>query len=93
MKTSTTLKMPRALKARIARVARQTGRTPHAFMLEALERQTKREEQMEDFVREAVAADKEIDAGGEVYAAADVHQWLERLAAGERGTRPKPWRT
>lgn len=61
-------------------------------MLEALERQTKREERMEEFVEEALAADREIEAGGEVYAAEDVHAWLGRLARGEQARRPKPWR-
>lgn len=92
MKASTTLKLPRELKARIARLAKTTGRTPHALMIEALERQTEREERMEEFVKEAIAADRGIEAGDEVYAAADVHAWLARLASGKRVARPKPWR-
>ncbi len=92
MKSSTTLKLPRTLKARIARVAKKTGRTPHAFMVEALERQTAKQEQMEAFVQEALDADRDIEEGGEVYAADDVHGWLARLARGERAARPKPWR-
>lgn len=92
MKTTSTLKLPSQLKARIARVARKMGRTPHAFMIEALERQTLREERMEEFVKEALAADRAIEGGEEVYAAADVDAWLGRLAAGSRAPRPKPWR-
>ncbi len=92
MKASTTLKLPQRLKSRIARVAKRAGRTPHALMIEALERQMDREERMAELVEEALAADRVIDAGGEVYAAADVHSWLERLARGERVARPKPWR-
>jgi hypothetical protein len=41
MSATTTLKLPDDLKARIAVVAEQTGKTPHAFMVEALQRQTK----------------------------------------------------
>jgi predicted transcriptional regulator len=92
MKSTTTIKLPRELKARIARVARKSGRTPHAFMVEALERQTAREERVAEFVAEAVESGREIDDGGEVYAADDVHAWMARLARGERGPRPKPWR-
>jgi predicted transcriptional regulator len=92
MKTTTTLKLSRELKARIARVAKKTGRTAHGFMVDALERQTTREERTEAFLKEALAADRAIEAGAEVYAAADVHAWLARLAAGEPGARPKPWR-
>jgi len=101
MNSSTTLKVPRALKARIARLAKKTGRSPHAFMLDALERQAQREEKIEGFVEEALASDRGIEGGDDVYAAADVHAWLARLARGERGergergaraARPKPWR-
>jgi len=89
---TTTLKLPARLKMRIARVATKTGRTPHGFMLEALERETAREERMEAFVKEALAADRAIEETGEVYAADDVHAWLTRLASGRAGARPKPWR-
>ena len=89
---STSLKLPRALKTRIARLAKKTGRTPHGFMVEALERQTAREERMEAFVQEALDADRQIEAGADVYAASDVHAWMLRLARCEKPARPKPWR-
>jgi predicted transcriptional regulator len=90
--TTTTLKLPQNLKTRIARVARKTGRTAHGFMIEAIERQTAREERLEAFAKEALAADRAIEQGGEVYAAEDVHAWLDRLASGGKTARPKPWR-
>lgn len=92
MKKSTTLKLPTQLKSRIARLAKQSGTTPHAFMVEALERQATREEAVAAFVKEAIAARKEIEDGGQVYAAEDVHAWMQRLARGEKPARPKPWR-
>jgi predicted transcriptional regulator len=92
MADTTTLKLPERLKARIARLARQTGRAPHAIMLEALEREISREERMREFVREALAADAAIEAGAEVYRAEDVHAWLERLVKGGKPRRPAPWR-
>lgn len=39
---------------------------------------TYRDERMAEFVKEALEADRGIDAGDEVYAAADVHAWLAR---------------
>ena len=90
--TSTTLKLPDKLKARIARLAKQSGQTPHALMLQALEREVSREERMREFVREALASKADVDAGGAVYRAEDVHAWLERLAKGEKPPRPAPWR-
>ena len=92
MAVTTTLKLPERLKTRIARVARKTGRTPHGFMVEALEREIAREERIEAFVKEALAADRAIEETGEVYAAEDVHAWISRLARGREGARPKPWR-
>ena len=89
---STSLKLPRDLKARIAKLAKKTGRSAHGFMIEALERQTSREERMEAFVKEALDADRAIDAGADVYGADAVHAWMLRLARGEKPARPKPWR-
>jgi predicted transcriptional regulator len=92
MSSTTTLKLPSSLKARVARVARRSGRSPHSMMVEAIRRQTERDERMEVFVREALASERAIEAGEEVYAADEVHAWLERLARGKKGARPKPWR-
>ncbi len=92
MTTSTTLKLPEKLKARIARLARETKRSAHRLMLEALERGVTREERMRTFVLEALAADAAVEAGGAVYRAEDVHAWLERIAKTRKGPRPRPWR-
>lgn len=92
MTATTTLKLSPELKARVANLAKQTGRTPHSLMIEAVERQLEREERMRAFAQEAIDADAEIDRTGEVYAAEDVHAWLERLAKNRKTKRPKPWR-
>jgi len=86
------LKLSATLQARIAKLAKKSGRAPHAVMVDALERQTLRDERMAAFVQEALDADREIDEGAAVYRAQDVHTWLERLANGEKLARPKPWR-
>ena len=92
MQATTTLKLPTALKARIAALAKRTKRSPHRLMVEAIERHLAYEEEMRAFVAEAVAADREIERTGEVYRADDVHAWIEGLAAGRKRLRPKPWR-
>ena len=92
MAATTTLKLPEKLKARIARLAKARGRTAHSLMIEALEREVTREERMKAFVREALAAKADIEAGGAVYRAEDVHAWLERLARDRKAARPQPWR-
>ena len=78
--------------ARIQALAKQSGRSAHSFILEAVERHTDYEEQMRSLVKEALAADEEIERTGEVYRADDVHAWVERLARGQDAARPKPWR-
>jgi predicted transcriptional regulator len=88
---TTTVKLPPKLKARVTALARKTGRSAHSFIVEAVERHTQREERVYDFVKEALAADADIERTGEVYRAEDVHAWLERLAKGEKPSRPKPW--
>lgn len=92
MASTTTLKISDKLKARIARIAEQTGRSAHAVMLEALEREVTRAERVREFVREALAADAAVEAGAAVYRAEDVHAWIERLAKGRKSPRPRPWR-
>jgi len=92
MTVTTTLKLPEKLRARIARLAKETGRSAHSLMLEALEREVAREEKMRAFVRDALAAKADIEGGGTVYRADDVHAWLERLARGDKPPRPAPWR-
>jgi predicted transcriptional regulator len=92
MASTTTIKLPPVLKKRVSGIAKQTGRSPHSLMLEAIERHVDYEERMRAFVGEALAADREIDRTGEVYRAEDVQRWIDRLARGAGAARPKPWR-
>jgi hypothetical protein len=41
---------------------------------------TKRDERMKELVEEALAADRDIESGGEVFASEDVHAWLAARA-------------
>jgi predicted transcriptional regulator len=92
MSTDTTsVKLPPKLKARVSALARKSGRSAHSFIVEAVERHTEREERLQNFVKEALAAEADIERTGEVYRAEDVHAWLERLAKGDKPARPKPW--
>ena len=92
MTSTTTLKIPAPLKARIARLAQETNQSPHSLMISAVEREVERAERMRAFVREAQAADRAIDAGAAVYAAADVHAWMAKLVRNPKAAKPKPWR-
>jgi predicted transcriptional regulator len=89
---TTSVKLPPKLKARVSALARKSGRSAHSFIVEAVERHAEREERVQNFVKDALAAEADIERTGEVYRAEDVHAWLERLAKGEKPARPRPWR-
>jgi predicted transcriptional regulator len=89
-----TLKIAANLKRRVVAAAKAADKSPHAFMLEAIERQTLLDEQRRAFVAEAVTAHSEALASGEGFAAAAVHRYLAARVRGERTERPKArtWR-
>lgn len=91
MAATTTIRLPPKLRARLGALAKQTGRSAHSLIVEAVERHAAYEEQIRSLVKDAVAADAEIDASGEVYRAEDVHAWMQRLAPDGKAQRPKPW--
>jgi len=86
------LKLPPSLKKRIAPLAKSAGKSPHAWMVAALERATEREELHEQFIEDSLAAAADIDAGGPVYAGEEVHAYIIAKAAGRKVRRPKPIR-
>ena len=90
MPVSTTLKLPENLKKRMAPLAKSVGKTPHAWMIEALETQATLAEKRREFVNAARTAEKEVAESGLVYRAGDVHRYIRARAAGKKVTRPKP---
>ncbi len=91
MAETTTIRLPPKLRARIHALAKQSGRSAHSVILEAIERHADYEEQMRNLVEEAIEADADIERASEVYRADDVHAWVARLARGAGTTqRPKP---
>lgn len=90
----TTLKLPDDLKRRIQALVKSTGQSAHAFMLEAIERQTELAEERASFVADALAARADFERTGIGFRAAEVHAHHKARAAGKKTTRPKPvpWR-
>ena len=86
---TTTLKLPAELKDRVASVVNGTGKSPHAFMVEAIEQQTRLAEQRKDFVEAALAADREFARTGKGYALEDAAKYLRARAARRRVRRPR----
>ena len=58
MPVSTTLKLPEDLKKRLGPLAKSAGKTPHAWMIDALETQVTVAEKRRAFINDARAAGK-----------------------------------
>ena len=77
MSASTTLKLPEKLKRRITTLAKAAGKTPHAFMVDALETQAVLAERRREFVASAIAAEEEVARYGLVYDADEVFSYMK----------------
>ena len=93
--TTTSLKLPDDLKRRTALLARQQGVSPHAFMVNAIEKAACAAEQRNKFVSEALAARAALLDTGVGYDADGVHAYLKERVAGKKTPRPeiKPWQS
>jgi predicted transcriptional regulator len=91
---ATSLKLPDDLKKRIQSLVAGTGRTAHAFMLEAIARETERAELRRKFGAEAAEAEEQTLRSGRAYDAHEVFTYLKAKASGQKARRPraKPWR-
>ncbi len=94
MNTTTSLKLPVDLKARLAGLAARAGKSAHAYMVEALERDASRAAGRQAFVDEALAAEREMERSGLAYDAHDLHVYWQGKLAGKKLPKPrlKPWR-
>lgn len=90
MTVATTVKLPPKLKKRIAPLARAAGKSPHAWMVDALASQVDREELHQSFVAEAIESQAAVAKGEPVYAADDVFAYLRAKVAGRKPKKPTP---
>ena len=91
---ATSLKLPPELKKRIDQLARVSGQSTHAFMLQALQIHVQETEKHREFVADALAADEEMEHTGRGYPLAKARAYLEAKLAGRRAARPRKvsWR-
>ncbi len=94
MANATSLKLPEELRARVIAAADAAGTSPHAFMVQAISRETDRAEQYDAFMDDARKAEAEVDRTGLHYPAKDVIRYMTARAAGKHPRRPTPksWR-
>ena len=92
--STTSLKLPDELKQRAIAIAQDQGVSPHAFMIQAIERAATAGEQRAGFVAEAQAAREQTVKSGKGYDADEVHAYLKARITGKKSTKPKAksWR-
>lgn len=92
--STTSLKLPDTLKLRTVAAARRAGKTPHAFMVEAIEQAASAAELRAQFSSDAARARKTTIKTGRGYTAEDVHAYLRDRIVGKKAPRPKAkvWR-
>jgi len=89
MSSSTTLKLPSELKDRVADAAQAAGQSPHAFMVEAIEAQTRLAERRREFISSALEAEREVAQSGLVYDGDEVLSYLQSRLSGQPERRPR----
>jgi predicted transcriptional regulator len=90
MASPTTLKLPNELRSRLAAHAEAEGKTPHAYMVEALKEKADRADRRREYLAAGAASLKEYERTGIAYAMEDVERYILGIAAGKKPSRPKP---
>lgn len=88
--STTTIRLPKDLKERLARAAERAGTTPHGFILEAIAEKTDLEERRSEFLDTAEQRYADIVTSGKTVPWSEMRRYLERRLAGSRAPRPKP---
>jgi len=86
--TTTTIRIDDDLKARVAAAAGHAGKTPHAFILDAIAQTVAQVERDEAFHRVADERWAKLLATGETVPWDEAKAWLEARSRGERPDRP-----
>lgn len=86
--STTTIRLPEALKARVAAAAKRAGTTSHSFILEAIAEKTDQEERRADFNEVAEQRYAGIVASGKAIPWKVMRGYLEARLTGKKAKRP-----
>lgn len=86
--STTTIRLPEELKARVAEAAKRSGTTTHSFILDAIAKKTEQDELRADF--DTVAEDRyaRIVASGKTISWQEMRGYLEDRLVGKKAKRP-----
>jgi len=86
--STTTIRLPDELKARIAAAAERAGTTPHALILEAIAEKADEAERRSDFHELAKKRFAAFAASGKSISWSEMRTYLQQRAAGKQPRRP-----
>ncbi len=86
--STTTIRLPDDLKARVSAAAKRAGTTAHSFILEAIAEKTARDESRADFAAEAEGRYANIIATGKTIPWSEMREYLKARMAGQNATLP-----
>ena len=86
--TTTSLKLPDALRQRAAQAAQRQGISPHAFMVQAIELAVARSEEEDALVQRALQARQNLLQTGMVVDGRAMAEYLKDKVRGGTGKRP-----
>jgi predicted transcriptional regulator len=86
--STTTIRLPEDLKARVAAAAERAGTTSHSFILEAIAEKADQEERRGDFNDVAEKRYADIIASGKTIPWNEMRSYLEDRLAGKTVKRP-----
>lgn len=88
--STTTIRLPDDLKARVARAAERAGTTSHNFILEAIAEKTEQQDRRDDFHDTADKRYADIAASGQTIPWDAMRAYLLQRIAGKPAARPAP---
>jgi predicted transcriptional regulator len=86
--STTTIRLPQDLKARVAAAAKRAGTTAHSFILEAIAEKAAEDERRTDFQDIAEKRYAGIAASGKTIAWSEMRAYLEKRIEGKKVRRP-----
>lgn len=86
--STTTIRLPQDLKARVVAAAKRAGTTPHSFIVEAIAEKADEAERRSDFHDVAEKRYSQIAASGKTIPWSEMRAYLENRVAGKKARRP-----
>lgn len=86
--STTTIRLPDELRAKVARAAKRANTTPHGYILEAIAEKAAQDDRRSEFHDQAAARFADIAANGSTIPWADMRRYLEARVAGGKPARP-----